>query len=66
MKKLIGLLGIMLFSISVHAGGSGSGGIPSPPCVIDGKLIHKYVLITECNEMKKQAAEKKAKASSTY
>ncbi|MBY5945777.1 hypothetical protein [Photobacterium rosenbergii] len=66
MKKLIGLLGIMLFSVSVQAGGSGSGGIPNPPCVIDGKLIHKYLLITECNEMKKQAADKKVKASSTY
>lgn len=65
MKKLIGLIGIMLFSVSVQAGGSsGTGGIPSPPCVIDGKLIHKHVLITECNEMKKEAADKKA--SSTY
>ncbi|WEM41103.1 hypothetical protein PTW35_10665 [Photobacterium sp. DA100] len=65
MKKLIGLLGIVLFSVSVQAGGaSGTGGIPSPPCVIDGKLIHKHVLITECNEMKKEVADNKA--STTY
>ena len=32
MKKLIGLIGIMLFSVSVQAGGSsGTGGIPKSP-----------------------------------
>ncbi|MCQ1058462.1 hypothetical protein ACQKPX_02670 [Photobacterium sp. DNB23_23_1] len=62
MKKLIGLLVMMLFSFSVQAGGgSGTGGIPSIPCVIDGKLIHKHLQITECNELKKEATDQKAK-----
>ncbi|PSU34274.1 hypothetical protein C9I99_09830 [Photobacterium lutimaris] len=61
MKKLIGLLVIMFFSVSVQAGGgSGTGGIPSVPCVIDGKLIHKHLLITECNELKREVTDKKA------
>ena len=57
MKTLFVFISLMLFSLSLHAS-SGTGGVPSPACVIDGELIHKHLLITECDKLKKIVAEK--------
>ncbi|PSW21306.1 hypothetical protein C9I98_05030 [Photobacterium sanctipauli] len=55
MKMLAVSVVLAVFTVPVFAGGGGAGGVPSVPCVIDGKLIHKHMLITECNKLKQQA-----------
>ncbi|MBC7006607.1 hypothetical protein BIZ37_29075 [Photobacterium sp. BZF1] len=65
MKIIFVLITLMFFSTTLHAGSS-SGGTPSHPCIIDGKLVHAHLLITECNEIKKKLAEKTASDVEAY
>ncbi len=48
MKKINLLLIAILISPLLAAASSGTGGVPSAPCYIDGKMTHTSVPITEC------------------
>ncbi|UYM18614.1 hypothetical protein [Endozoicomonas euniceicola] len=63
MNKLITAVALSLCSsIAVANGGSGSGGsggVPSLPCYVNGKVISTNMLVTTCQSKHKGSPSKK-------